>query len=230
MTTPATDPTPTLATALVQALAELENPVKDATADAGTYRYAYATLAAVLDRSRPVLGRHRLALLTPVESHGPAVVIRAVFIHGPTGETLEAGRLELARGSSAQQLGSALSYGRRYVTLAALGLAPDDDDGQSAAPLEHLDQRPAAADPDTSAARLVFDRLKSLAGTPAADLVKEAARDAGRKLTLTDLVGYPGWRAEVLELLDAIDTMPTPDLQLRSDYAVEDPEAGEPAE
>lgn len=197
---------PSLAEDLVAALAELDNPHKDATADVGQYAYRYATLATLLDIARPVLGRHRLALLTLVESTGPTVTVRAVFHHA-TGDTLDVGRLDLARGTSAQQLGSAITYARRYLALAALGLAAEDDDGATAAQLVDTTPAPPPPDPDAVA---TFERLRTYGNhATAPDLLRELAADAGRRLTVDDLGAYPAWRAQVRELLDTLDLIAT---------------------
>ena len=221
-----TTSTPTLACDLVAALAELENPHKDATADVGTYAYRYATLSQLLDIARPVLGRHRLALLTPVESAGPTVTVRAVFLHGATGETFEAGRLELPRGNSAQQLGSAVTYARRYLALAALGLAAEDDDGAGAAP---LDPTPTVREPSPNelAAVAMFGRLKELAGTPTADSVKQLAANEGRRLTVDELGAYPAFRRQVADLLAALEDVDPNDEPTAASH--EDETAPEPA-
>lgn len=55
--------------------------------------------------------------------------------------------MRLPAGGTPQQTGSAITYARRYSALAALGLATEDDDGQSATvpPQKYLYQRSAPA-------------------------------------------------------------------------------------
>jgi hypothetical protein len=61
--------------------------------------------------------------------------------------------LRLPAGKTAQATGSALSYGKRYSLMAALGLATEDDDGAAASPRPERVHRVAAkpAGPRTEA-------------------------------------------------------------------------------
>lgn len=130
---PSTEASADIALALVTALGKLGNPRRDGWANGGTFSYEYVTLGALLALVRPVLARHGLALITPISDGDNGVTVSAVFLHS-SGATFEAGRLTLARGRAAQATGSAITYARRYVAMAALGLAPDDDDGAAASP------------------------------------------------------------------------------------------------
>ena len=60
------------------------------------------------------------------------VTVETVFIH-ESGEMLECGKLHVpAAKQDPQGYGSALTYARRYSLMAACGIAPEDDDGNSA--------------------------------------------------------------------------------------------------
>jgi hypothetical protein len=60
------------------------------------------------------------------------VMVETVFVH-ESGEVMECGLLHVPAGKQDPQgYGSALTYARRYSLLAATGLAPEDDDGNSA--------------------------------------------------------------------------------------------------
>jgi hypothetical protein len=59
-------------------------------------------------------------------------MVETVFVH-ESGETLECGILHVpAAKQDPQGYGSALTYARRYSLMAAAGIAPEDDDGNSA--------------------------------------------------------------------------------------------------
>jgi ribosomal protein L12E/L44/L45/RPP1/RPP2 len=59
-------------------------------------------------------------------------MVETVFIH-ESGEVLECGILQVpASKQDPQGYGSALTYARRYSLMAACGIAPEDDDGNSA--------------------------------------------------------------------------------------------------
>jgi hypothetical protein len=59
-------------------------------------------------------------------------MVETMFIH-ESGEMLECGTLHVpASKQDPQGYGSALTYARRYSLMAACGIAPEDDDGNSA--------------------------------------------------------------------------------------------------
>lgn len=131
---------PSLAEALVAALASLTVVEKGRTADMGTYKVSYADLADVVKRTRPVLARHGIVALTPLCNHGPDPACSVVLVH-EGGESMTFGPFPFQHGRDAQATGSWVTYMRRYALVAALGMAAgDDDDGAAAKP------RPTAAE------------------------------------------------------------------------------------
>lgn len=125
--------------ALVAALGAMPEITKDKSANIGTkaggsYGYKYADLASVIATIRPVLHAHGLGVLQNASTlEDDMVAISTTIIH-KSGEFIRFEPLMLPAGRTAQETGSAITYGRRYHLLAALGLAADDDDGASAAP------------------------------------------------------------------------------------------------
>ena len=96
------------------------------------YSYKYADLADVDDAATPVLAKHGLAFVTvPRRTDSGAYELVGTLIHGPTGEKLE-GPLPL-QGRTAQELGSSLTYMRRYLMAAMTGIVTDEDDDGSRA-------------------------------------------------------------------------------------------------
>jgi hypothetical protein len=225
---PPTDDSPrsTLAEDLVAALGELHDVARSSTADAGSYSYRYAELADVLTMSRPILAAHGLALLTLIDCDAGTVIVTARFLHR-SGDTLDAGTLTMGRGSTPQATGSAITYARRYLALAALSLATDDDDGRAAA--NPAPSGPAPAPPADDPAVVTFDRVRTAGADPAtADTLKALAAEQGRKLSAKDFATYPEWRSLVSELLDAIEQMPAPDANAPApDADASDPDASD---
>lgn len=117
--------------ALVKALGEMTDVVKTQTVSTGQYAYSYATLADALQMARPILAKHDLAISQSVEADGEDVAIYTTVLHA-SGQYLTGSPLRLPAGKTAQQTGSAVSYGRRYSLMAFLGLASEDDDGAGA--------------------------------------------------------------------------------------------------
>lgn len=92
----------------------------------------YADLAAVLDVVRPTLAKHGIALVQLVEDLDDGTVLVTKLLH-ETGEIVSSMPLPLD-GLTSQQIGSTLTYLRRYSALAICGVHPegDDDDGNAA--------------------------------------------------------------------------------------------------
>lgn len=118
--------TPTINAALVAALGELTNPVKDKIANLGGYSYRYADLATIIDHVRPVLAKHELAVTQNVNTEDGKLEVWT-YIHHASGEVITYGPLAGRAGASWQELGGAVTYARRYALSAALGIAPDED-------------------------------------------------------------------------------------------------------
>lgn len=127
---------PNLGKALAAFQAEAPRVGKGNVANAGTYQYRYADLADINEAVLPLLGKHGLSFSSkPTLSDGRFVL--AYTLRHASGEE-DGGEYPLPdpTKTSAQQIGSAISYARRYTFCAITGIAPggDDDDGAQAAP------------------------------------------------------------------------------------------------
>lgn len=130
-----------LSKALVTALGEMTDIQKTKEAkvqmkSGGNYGYKYADLADTIQTVRPVLATHGLAVMQNASTTNPDLVMISTTVLHSSGEWITFEPLALPAGRTAQETGSAISYGRRYHLLACLGLAADDDDGASAKPRE----------------------------------------------------------------------------------------------
>jgi hypothetical protein len=122
-----------LAAAWVQAAGEMTDLVKDKKVNTGKYGYTYADLGSVLQMARPVLARHGLLLTQAAETTADEAVVSTTILHA-SGQWVTTPPVRLPAGGTPQQTGSAITYARRYSALAALGLATEDDDAQTAVP------------------------------------------------------------------------------------------------
>lgn len=121
-----------IAPAWVAALNELADVKRSETANAGSYSYSYATLASAAQQARSVLAKHELAVHQ--EAIGDtlgSVQVRTTAWHS-SGQWIESEPLTMPAKGGPQDVGSAISYCRRYCLMAFLGLATDDDDGAGA--------------------------------------------------------------------------------------------------
>ena len=101
--------------------------------DKASYSYNYAGLSDINEVLLPALAAQGLAFTARPTIDVDRFVL-AYALHHSGGETLD-GIYPLPDPARAtpQQLGSAITYARRYCILAVTGMAPDpDDDGQAA--------------------------------------------------------------------------------------------------
>jgi hypothetical protein len=125
-----------IAKALIAAQSEFPTITKSRTAkiktkSGGEFSYNYADLSDVVETTREVLVNHGLAVTQPIVSMNGTTVLATRLIH-TSGEWIES-TYPLTRHDSPQEMGSAITYARRYALCSVLGIvAEEDDDGQGA--------------------------------------------------------------------------------------------------
>lgn len=107
------------------------NTAKVPTKAGGSYSYSYADLADVTAVILPLLGRHGLSFTCRPTLDDGRFVLAYALMH-ESGEHVD-GFYPLGQGTP-QEIGSGITYARRYALCAVTGLAPggDDDDGAQA--------------------------------------------------------------------------------------------------
>jgi len=119
-----------IATALVKAQKAFGPALKSSTNP--HFRSRYADLSACVEAVITGLNDNGIALIQKCYDCANGVMVETVFVH-ESGEMLECGILHVpASKQDPQGYGSALTYARRYSLMAAAGIAPEDDDGNSA--------------------------------------------------------------------------------------------------
>jgi hypothetical protein len=127
----------TIAAALAKAQAELTNPEKSliATIRSAFPRerdrtFRYAPLSSGLDIVRKSLGRHEIATIqaTAIDKDGGLLRLTTVLAHS-SGEWIssEWPVCQITDIASAQRMGAALTYARRYALFTLVGIAGEDD-------------------------------------------------------------------------------------------------------
>lgn len=123
---------------LFEALSQCEFPaiVRDRTAkiplkSGGEYAYKYADLATLKEATQPELKKNKLAVVQQVGTNEKGIILRTVLGHA-SGQWLSATMEMPTAGLKAQDLGSAVTYARRYSRGAILDVASEDDDGSKA--------------------------------------------------------------------------------------------------
>jgi hypothetical protein len=97
------------------------------------FKSKYVTLNAVREAILPVLTEAGIVLLQPIVIRDNKHFVVTTLIHAESGESIS-GETEVISKSytDAQQVGSGISYARRYGLMSLLCLSAEDDDGNSA--------------------------------------------------------------------------------------------------
>lgn len=127
---------PSLAAALAKLQTQLPRIAKSETAKVvsqkGSYSYTYAGLADISAQVLPLLGAVGLAFTAkPTYDDNGRYVLLCRLLH-VSGE-FDEGVYLLPTSGTPQALGSAITYGRRYLLCAMVGVAPEEDDDGAAA-------------------------------------------------------------------------------------------------
>lgn len=140
-----------LSNKFMQVLNEVPNFVTDETAQAGNRTYKYLNLATILKTIKPVFEKHGLAFSQRVtfDNTGEArqVIGTVETIIFDDEEQMVACSYPFFVTGDPQQVGSAITYARRYSLYAVLGIFPDkDDDGAYAKQRYENTDRPISAE------------------------------------------------------------------------------------
>ena len=140
-----------LAAKFMRILNEVPNFVTDETAQAGNRTYKYLNLATILKTIKPVFEKHGLAFSQRVtfsnEGEARQVIGTVETIIFDDKEQMVACSYPFFVTGDPQQVGSAITYARRYSLCAVLGIFPDkDDDGAYAKQRYETADRPISAE------------------------------------------------------------------------------------
>jgi hypothetical protein len=120
-----------LATALSKAQCEMSAAKMDSSNP--FFKSKYADLASIWDAARPALGKYSLCVMQSMELVGEKTVLVTTLVHS-SGQWMKS-TLPLSPGKPGmQEMGSAITYARRYALAALIGIVCDseDDDGEKA--------------------------------------------------------------------------------------------------
>lgn len=138
-----------LAEALATAQGEIENAHK--TSNNPHFKSKYADLAEVINTARPVLSKHGLSVSQWPSFADGLVSVETILTH-KSGEWISNIASAPLERNTAQGVGSAITYLRRYSLAALAGIAQEDDDGNAAS------EREAKAKPAKPVKRIDKDR------------------------------------------------------------------------
>src|SRR5437588_10490988 len=146
-----------IAGALAKAQAELTNPEKSLCATIRSpfpreadRSFRYAPLSSGLDIVRKTLGRHEIAAIqsTSIDNEAGLLRLTTILAHS-SGEWIssEWPVCQITEVASAQRMGAALTYARRYALFTLVGIAGEDDlDAPDLADPNHAGEVPQRPD------------------------------------------------------------------------------------
>lgn len=146
------DDSKTVYEALLAVQAEAPTLPKDKTVTVttekgGSYKYSYAPLDSIVEKIGPLLQAHGLVWLTKPSGTREAPTLDYMLMHPGSAQFIEGRMPLLLDRPSAQALGSAITYARRYALCAVLNLVSDDDDDGRAAEPQRRAYGGSGADP-----------------------------------------------------------------------------------
>jgi len=125
-----------IASALIKAQKEIGNPVKSQSASNGNKKmYDYANITGYIEEAKPKLAQNGLTIMQNTKSKDGLVGIETILIH-ESGEFIgdelyiDNATKSLYNGNALQNMGSILTYLRRYALSSMLFMGADDNDGQ----------------------------------------------------------------------------------------------------
>lgn len=157
-------------------LAQLEFPPIHKDKTNPHFKSEYASLDSIISGTRPALAKHGLVVHHEPADTATGVSVTAVLSHPASGQERCVTLGCDCNRANVQQIGSAITYLRRYTVAPLLGLTVDeDDDGNAAAPQQQA-ARPAAKPPakppaPKPAAPQTFAQPPGWPDTPAPELV-----------------------------------------------------------
>lgn len=184
--------------ALAKAQGGMVNPPKNrevqVRSEKGAYSFSYATLDSILDIIRPKLSENGLAYTQTLEKHGEAMVMCLRLYHAGGGTISSCMPLEWGRIQRMQEMGSVITYARRYQIAAFFGLAAEEDDDGNSGDGNHRETRDRPTQSKGPDARSEYKRVKDemSAAKDATDLAEVMLRnkDAILMVKKASEVGY----------------------------------------
>lgn len=131
-----TNKTPNIFSAMLKARSEFEKIVKTETAKGEKFSWQYANLEQVIDKTYKGLTDNGLVIIQFPINEEDRVGVLTIIAHIESGEILEKPVTTKYFRQDPQGIGMLITYFRRYAYMSVCGLAPEDDDAQSAMPIK----------------------------------------------------------------------------------------------
>jgi hypothetical protein len=118
--------------ALAAAQGEMANPEKSLTNP--HFKSKYADITGGIEAVRGPLSKHKIAFIQTTRMEDNVLMLETILAHAESGEWILSEMPIIALPAKPQEIGSAMTYSRRYSLFAICGIAGDtpDDDGNAA--------------------------------------------------------------------------------------------------
>lgn len=183
--------TPEFASAYVQAVAKTRDVLPDA--ENSFHKNSYATLSAHISATKSIFAQHGLAIVQFPFGDAKQVGVNTMVIHKDGGYIQNYITLPVAEGVKGQDVGSLVSYLRRYAIAGVANLATSDDDGESdrqshAQPMKQVNMNNFAK--EQKAIEKAYEKIndkaaeikKPISGNPDLSLVLHFGKNKGKTL------------------------------------------------
>ncbi|CAG2132217.1 ERF family protein [Cupriavidus numazuensis] len=132
----------------------------------GSYNFRYADLQEIRAKTTPALSENGLCLFQLVTEENNSTIIRTVLGHSTGAEITAVARL-YRDDRDIKKFGAAITYLRRYIVSALLGVAADDDLDEDGTPDAGTDILPAAEEhPGLRDAKTIGELSRIMSGLP----------------------------------------------------------------
>lgn len=118
-----------LMAALAKAQSEMSHAVKDS--NNPYFKSKYADLPSVWEACRGPLTRNGLAVTQTLSHDGERTILNTILGHS-SGQWIRSAMVLPVQKPGPQEIGSCITYCRRYSLAAIVGMCQDDDDGEAA--------------------------------------------------------------------------------------------------
>lgn len=143
------------------------------------YGYSYAGLPGVFEVLNPLMKKHGLGFIQPLNG----TKLKTIIFHIESGETIESEvdipqGVQLAKMNDFQVLGSAITYLRRYSLASTLGLVTDKDEDMAGKQkkVEAIDVAPKLTPEEAN--KKAFQAIKEADSIEDLNLVRKQVRDS----------------------------------------------------
>ncbi len=117
-------------------IVKFDEKVKVTLKSGGSYSFQYASMGAIKETCKPILAKHGLAVIQLIgEKH-----LTTMLLHESGEYISEAMELRMRENMSPQEIGSLVTYMKRYSYSAALGLVTDEDEDGNIASDNHANK------------------------------------------------------------------------------------------